>query len=122
MRIHAGTIRRCRRIVDQLHERQRPITEDVSEVVGFEPEPDREHLQQGVGNGGHALEVLGHVGPEAGNEILVEPLIRAIETQIRRLEVKAPHRVLGRQVELLTQIGQSSGEFRTDALPPTKVR
>ncbi len=98
------------------------LAEDAVEVIGLESESDGEHLEQRVGNGCHPFEVLGHVRPESRADVVGEPLVRSVETEVGGFEIEAAHGMLGRQVELFAQVGQPARQFGPDAFPAAEVR
>ena len=119
--VHPGLAGRRRRVVDQLGQRHRPLAEHPGQVVLGQAQPGRQDRLQLVGEPRHPGQELLDQRPEPGERLVRQPLVGAVQPQVRGQRVRRVRRVLGRQVELLAEVGPVVGQLGADPLPAAEV-
>ena len=119
--VDPGLAGRCGGVVDQLHQAERPLAEQVAEVMAVQPEAQRHRFHQRPRHPPCLGEELLHRSAEAGQHLVGQPGVGAVEAEVRRLRLRTVRRVLGAQVQLLAVVHPVVGELGAHLLPPPEV-
>ena len=121
MGVDAGSAGRRGRVGDELGERHRFVAEVVRQVFRCQPERLGEEAQHTVGERAQLAEPGEDQLAVARQHRVGEPLVRAEQPEVRRLDVAVARGPLGPQIDLLADVRTVVGRLGPDRFPPSKM-